>query len=304
MKKRCLVTGGGGFIGYHLIKALLKQGFNVRCLDLRCPKWLPDCVEFVEGDFTASHLAADCLEGCDVVFHMACTTLPKSSNLDPEFDVMSNVVGTLRLLELSVKHKVNRFIYTSSGGTVYGVPETLPIKETDKTNPTCSYGITKLTIEKYLRFYSDFHGLNTCSIRLSNPFGEFQRVDSGQGAISVFCHKAVHGEPIEIWGDGSISRDFIYISDVIDALIRLIDNELSGLEINIGSGRATSLNEILDIIESILNRKIGRKYEPGRTFDVPISLLDISLALRTIGWAPQVDLKEGVIRTLNWMKGV
>jgi UDP-glucose 4-epimerase len=274
----------------------------VRCLDRYKPIWMSeDNVEFIEGDFSATNLMADAIKGCDVIFHLACTTLPQTSNEDPDFDVSSNVLGTIRMLNEAVKAKVKRFIFISSGGTVYGVPSVIPIPENHPTFPTCSYGITKLTIEKYLRLYFRIYGLNTCSVRLSNPYGEYQRVDSIQGAIAVFCYKAITGQTIKIWGDGSIKRDFIYISDVIDAIIKLIDFPISGCEINIGSGKPVSLNEIIDNIEHLLDIKIERNYSAERTFDLPINALDISFARRTMNWVPKITLLDGLDRTIRWI---
>jgi UDP-glucose 4-epimerase len=300
---RCLITGGGGFLGYHLTHSLLERGYSVICLDIQRPQWLENLpVEFVKGDFSATHLTTDILERCDVVYHMACTTLPQTSNNDPDFDVSSNVLGAVRMLEHAVKTGVKKFIFVSSGGTVYGVPSVLPIPETHPTNPTCSYGITKLTIEKYLRLYSSLHGLQTCSIRLANPFGEFQNVKSLQGAIAVFCYKVLTGEPIEIWGDGSVRRDFIYVSDVVDSFIKVLDCDKTGFEVNIGSGKSSSINEILELIQSISGKKLIKNYKAGRDFDIPVSMLDISLAKQELGWEPKVSLEQGLERTINWLK--
>lgn len=301
-RSRCLITGGGGFQGYHLTKSLIANGYKVRCMDRYKPVWMPDeHVEFFEGDFSAIHQIAGAIKGCDVIFHLACTTLPQTSNEDPDFDVSSNVLGTIRMLDEAVKAKVKRFIFISSGGTVYGVPSLIPIPENHPTNPICSYGISKLMIEKYLRLYHRIHGLNACSIRLSNPFGEFQRVDSIQGAIAVFCYKALIGKTIQIWGDGSVKRDFIYISDVIDAMVKLIDSPVSGCEINIGTGKALSLNEIMDEIDYLLGKKIERHYSIARKFDIPVNVLDISFAKEKLNWEPKVTIQEGLDRTIRWI---
>lgn len=184
--KRVLLVGGSGFIGQNLTEVMIKRGWKVRCLDLYKPSCLQkNDVEFMKGDFSATNLTAEAIEGCDVVFHLACSTLPQTSNDDPDFDISSNVLGTVRMLDEVVKSKVKKFIFMSSGGTVYGAPSIIPTPETHPTNPICSYGITKLMIEKYLRLYFKTYGLNTCSIRLSNPYGEYQRFDSIQG-MSLF----------------------------------------------------------------------------------------------------------------------
>jgi UDP-glucose 4-epimerase len=300
--RRAVLVGGGGFIGRNLTEALLKDGWNVRCFDRVKPQWLGStAVEFVEGDFAATNLTAEVIDGNDVVFHLACTTLPQTSNEDPAFDISSNVHGTVRMLDEAVKSRVRKFIFISSGGTVYGVPAVIPTPETHATNPTCSYGITKLMLEKYLRLYSHIHGLCTCSLRLSNPYGRYQRVDSIQGAVAVFCYKALTGRPIQIWGDGSVRRDFIHISDVVNAMVRIIDSPLSG-EVNIGSGRAASIGQVIDTIEELVGRRVDRKYFPARSFDVPVTTLDISLARTELRWEPRVCLRDGIESTIEWMR--
>jgi len=300
---RCLITGGAGFLGRHLAMALLKNGHKVRCLDIYKPLWgNKDNVEFYKGDFSAAHLVADAMAGCDVIFHLAWTTLPQTSNEDPDFDIVSNVQGTVRMLDEAVKLKVKKVIFMSSGGTVYGVPSVIPTPETHQTNPTCSYGITKLTIEKYLRLYSSLHGLNTCSLRLSNPYGEYQGVNSIQGVVSVFCYKAIMGQTIQIWGDGSVKRDFVYVSDVADAMIKVLDSPSTGYEVNIGSGKAVSINGIIEYIENVLGKKVHRQYSANRPFDVPVSTLDISLAREKLNWEPKVDILDGIGRTARWIE--
>ena len=198
--REVLITGGGGFIGRNLAIGLLCKGFSVRCLDRVKPAWLSAGIDFIEADFTATHLLESAFQNCETVIHLASTTLPKTSNDDPEFDVSTNLIGAIRLLEASVRNHVKNFFFLSSGGTVYGIPENLPVSESHQTNPICSYGIVKLAIEKYLRLFHKLYNLNTCSIRLANPYGCYQRVDATQGAIAVFCHNAINDIPINIWG--------------------------------------------------------------------------------------------------------
>jgi UDP-glucose 4-epimerase len=291
---RVLVVGGSGFLGRHLIEALLQSDFNVNCLDLLKPDWLDASVRFFEGCFTISSLLEEALQDCDVVYHLASTTLPKISNDDPLFDVSTNLVGTIHLLDAAVRERIGKFIFISSGGTVYGVPARVPVAEDQATNPICSYGIVKLAIEKYLRLYHRLHDLQTVSLRLSNPYGEHQRVDRAQGAVTVLCHKAVRGETIEIWGDGSVVRDFIYVKDAVAAMLMAMGASCAGMEINIGYGSGACINDILSMIEAVLDREVSKKYLQARDFDVPEIYLDISLARRVLGWKPAVTLPEGI----------
>ncbi|POA21767.1 NAD-dependent epimerase [Pseudomonas sp. FW300-N1A1] len=305
---RSLVLGGRGFIGAHLVDALLGQGHAVRCFDR------PNVVdlggnhsshprfELFEGDFTSEADISGALQDCDVCYHLVSTTLPKSSNADPVFDVESNLVGTIRMLTLALEAGVKKVIFVSSGGTVYGEPTQVPIPETHATDPVCSYGIAKLAIEKYLALFHHLHGLDYTVLRLANPFGEGQRTHASQGAIAVFLGKVLRDEPIEIWGDGSVVRDYIHVADVVQALLAALEPSTQEHVFNIGSGRGHSLNEVLDTIEKITGRVAIRKYLPGRGFDVPLSVLNIDRAKNVLGWAPAVGFEEGVERFVKWMQ--
>ena len=225
---KCLILGGGGFLGSHLCDALLLKGYAVRIFDRPNLKRYrvfsaDEDIEWVEGDFANQEDIAQAVPGCDIVYHLVSTTLPKSSNDNPVYDIETNVVSSLHLLKLARKKNVRKIIFISSGGTVYGIPNETPIKETHPTEPVCSYGISKLSIEKYLQLYHSLYGLDYCILRLANPYGERQRPTGAQGAIGVFIHKALNNEPIEIWGDGSVVRDYIYVSDVVEAFVRVID---------------------------------------------------------------------------------
>lgn len=305
--KRCLVLGGRGFIGSHLVTALLDLGFRVRCLDRPHVKPIGEShlsnpnFELYEGDFSSETDVAEAVKDCDFCFHLVSTTLPKSSNADPVFDVESNVVGTVRLLNHAVANHLKKVIFVSSGGTVYGTPVDVPISETHPTNPACSYGITKLTIEKYLALFRNLHGLDYTVLRLSNPFGEGQRTFSNQGVIAVFLGKALRGEPIEIWGDGSVVRDYIHVSDVIDAILLSIDPSNGHHVFNIGSGCGHSLNEVLSTIEEVTRCRIIKRYSEARAFDVPVNVLNISEAQYSLGWTPKVSFYAGIERFARWL---
>ena len=305
--QRCLVLGGRGFIGSHLVDALLDQGYIVRCFDRPHVAPLGDShlnnprFELYEGDLASEADVADALIGCDICYHLVSTTLPKSSNADPVFDVESNLLGTVRLLTYAVKSGVRKVVFVSSGGTVYGVPAEVPIPETHPTDPVCSYGITKLAIEKYLGLFQQLHGLDYTVLRIANPYGERQRTHASQGAIAVFLGKVLRGETIEIWGDGSVIRDYIHIADVVDALMLAIGKTSGARVLNVGAGRGYSLNEVLDAIEKATGLPAQRKYLPGRPFDVPVSLLCIEQAKRVLGWTPKVDFDEGLQRFAAWL---
>jgi len=304
---KCLVLGGGGFLGSHLSDVLLKNGYAVRIFDRRNLERYrtfaaEENIEWVEGDFINQEELSAAVVGCDIVYHLISTTLPKSSNDNPIYDVETNVVGTLHLLEAARREKIKKIIFISSGGTVYGVPESVPIREDHPANPICSYGITKLAIEKYLYMYHVLHGLDYCVLRLANPFGERQRATAAQGAVAVFLDKALKGETIEIWGDGSVVRDYIYVHDAVEAMVKTIDYTGNQRLFNIGSGKGQSINEILDVIESLLGRSVERKYTTGRLLDVPSNILNIEQAGRCLQWLPASGFRQGLKQTLAWMK--
>lgn len=305
---KCLILGGGGFLGSHLCDALLAQGHVVRIFDRpnlqRFRRFeAHEAMEWLEGDFINPRQAIQAVAGCDIVYHLVSTTLPRSSNENPAYDVETNVVGTLHLLNAARTNGARKVIFVSSGGTVYGVPQVLPIRESHPTEPICSYGIGKLAIEKYLALYKFLHGLEYCVLRLSNPFGERQRVSAAQGAVAVFLYKALRGEAIEIWGDGTVVRDYFYVSDAVSALVKAMTFNGEDRIFNIGSGTGMSLNDILAAIEALLGRPVHRYYLPPRAFDVPVNVLDISRATRSLGWRPEVPFTEGLTRMAQWIRG-
>ena len=300
---KILVTGGSGFLGRNLIERLVRDGHTISCLDRYEAPFIGELgVTMFKGAIYEKLLVDEAVQGQDAVIHMACTVLPKTSNDDPHFDVMSNIGGAIYLLEAAARHGAGKFVFISSGGTVYGKPQQVPIKESDPTNPECSYGITKLAIEKYLRLYHDQKGLATCSLRLANPYGRYQRYKAVQGAIPVFAYKLLRNEPIEIWGDGTVRRDFVYIDDVVEAIVKAVHSPNAVGELNIGGGCATSLNELLDMLEECVGYKARREYRASRWFDVPVNMLDISRARNALGWEPQISMRDGLRRTIDWIR--
>lgn len=305
---KCVVFGGGGFIGSAIVDRMLRDGHAIRIFER--PRVEPyrkfeahELVEWMTGDLLSTHDVMDAVDGVDVVVHLVSSTLPKSSNDDPIYDVQSNLVATLQMLNAMVARKVPKMVFISSGGTVYGPPTYLPIDEHHPTEPQVSYGITKLAIEKYILMYERLHGIKAVILRVANPYGERQRVETAQGAVGVFIDRALRGLPIEIWGDGSVTRDYLYISDVAEAFALAIEYKGEKSVFNISSGVGTSLNELIDMIEHVLGREVVRRYLPCRPFDVPVSVLDNSLARRELGWALHVGFEEGIVKTLEWMKG-
>ncbi len=303
---KCVIFGGGGFIGSAITDRLLRDGHALRIFER--PRVLPyraftanESVEWITGDMLSGHDVGTSIDGMDVVLHLVSSTLPKTSNDDMIYDVQSNLVSTLQLLNLMVAKQVRKIVFVSSGGTVYGRPQYTPIDEQHPTNPVVSYGITKLAIEKYLLMFESMHGIKANILRVANPYGERQRVETAQGAVNVFLHRALLDQPIEIWGDGNTTRDYLHISDVVEAFARAVQYNGQSSVFNISSGTGTTLKDLLAVMEEVLGRTVERRYLPGRAFDVPVSVLSNSLARRELGWEPMVSLRDGIGRTAEWV---
>lgn len=302
---KALVLGGNGFIGSHVVDALLKAGHKVRVFDrgpelYRAP--LPT-VDYRTGSFSDVPALAEALEGIDVVYHLISTTVPSTSNLDPIGDIEGNLINTVRLLKLMVQKDIRRIVYLSSGGTVYGIPDVVPIPETHPLRPICSYGVVKVAIENYLFMYQSLYGIQPVVLRASNPYGVRQTHAGVQGVIGTFLNKAMNNECIEIWGDGSVVRDFIYIVDLAELCALAGESKIQGIY-NAGSGMGHSINEIISTLASVMGEPIESVYKLGRGYDVPRVVLDCSLVKRTFGWGSKIGLFEGASRTCQWANKV
>lgn len=307
---KALVTGGNGFIGTHLVDLLVAEGHTVRVLDRYPSRFRADRpeVEYQCGDLENLHEVEEAVKGIDWVFHLAYSTVPQSSNDDPVHDIRSNLAATVQFLNECVKEKIRKFVFISSGGTVYGTPRTSPISEDHPNDPICSYGITKLAIEKYLHLFEQIHGLNYVVTRISNPYGELQNPNAKQGAVGVFLGHVARNQPITIWGDGEVVRDYIYIGDTVRGLLSAAKYEPSQDSdpriFNIGCGSGRSLNEIVNAIREVVGPHVEVRYTEARAVDVPENVLDISRAAKYLGWKPEVGLTEGIRASWNWIKSL
>lgn len=302
---RSVVLGGTGFIGSHLVDQLSKAGQQVLAFDRHPELFRPPVpgVEYRFGSFDHAQDLIGLLDGADQVYHLVSSTLPKTSNDDPAFDVTSNLVPTLRLLDLCVKAGVKRVAYVSSGGTVYGEPARLPVDEDDPTEPNCSYGVTKLAIEKYLHYYRHQFGLDSVVLRPSNAYGPRQNPNGIQGAIGVFLGRVLKGQPIEIWGDGSVVRDYVYVEDLAEGIFRAGSLATPSQTFNLGSGQGTSLLELLALIERATGKSAQLQFKEARRFDAAKVWLDVSRAARELDWRPRTGLEDGIAKTLAFFMG-
>lgn len=300
-KPSCVVLGGGGFIGSNLCRRLINDGYRVRAFGRNAlfPEALKGA-EWFQGDFSDAAALAAAIETFDIVYHLVTGATPLSANLDMAGDVQRNIVASLGLLEICRKLGVARVVFVSSGGTIYGCPEQIPTPESAPTDPITAYGINKLAIEKYLALYEHLYQIDHRILRVTNPFGPFQTSMKNQGVIASIISHALRDETIEIWGDGSVVRDFIYVDDVVDALVAAAQDDSSTRIFNIGSGEGHSLRQVLIAVEGLLEKKLDIQWKPGRPVDVPISVLAINRAREVLGWVPKTSFEEGLRSTIRW----
>jgi UDP-glucose 4-epimerase len=301
MNDTVVLLGGAGFIGRHLARRLTAEGVSAVILDRQRPAALPD-VEIELGDFADPTALERVLRPGRVVVHLAWSTLPATSNEDPAADLRENVSGSLTLLDACCRAGVGRLLFFSSGGTVYGNARRVPLQEDDPTDPICAYGVSKLMVEKYLALFRRLSGLDFIILRPSTAYGPDQDYRRGQGAVTAFADLAARGEPIPIWGDGNVVRDFLHVGDLVDATVRLIgyDPGPAGPRVfNVGTGQATSLRELVTIIGRALGRQPVVQYAPPRGLDVAANVLDSTRLREATGWRPSVTLPEGILDMLR-----
>ena len=301
---RVLVLGGTGFIGSHIVDALVDSDHHVKVVD-RTLKYIqtknPQSVQYTQADYSDSFILSEALLGIDIVIHLVSTTVPGNSNLDPVADIQSNLVNSVKLFQAMKHADVKRIIYFSSGGTVYGNPSQIPISENHPTHPICSYGITKVAIENYLYMFQELYGFKPTILRPSNPYGPRQGHHGAQGVIGTFMNQIMTNHDINIWGDGSVIRDYIYISDLVDACLAVVNSDVQGT-FNIGSGCGHSLLDIIGEIERCTQRKSQVNFDHARCFDVNEMVLDSKLAKNKLAWSPKYTLQQGIRLHYDWYK--
>lgn len=295
-----VVIGGNGFIGRHFVAAAVAKGHSVTIVG-RASSIAHEhgpAVDYRSGGIAA--LAGDTalLGRADRICHFATSVTPATSNADPLADIETNLMGTVRLLE-AMRHTGNRrILFLSSGGAVYGRPHYLPIDEAHPLNPVSSYGVVKAAIEQYLRLYEANYGFAPTIIRLANPYGPGQHSIGQLGAVNTFIYLAQTGQMATLWGDGSVVRDFVYISDATALLLAAAESEATGT-FNCGAGAGTSLLQLIEMVEWATGCVVERQFKPGRPFDPSEVVLDISKARATFGWQPMVLLSLGIEQTIT-----
>lgn len=307
---KILVLGAAGFIGTNLCQQLCGDKDNyVIAYDCSMPALerlkntiSSDNIKYVDGHFEMKDDYVSLTRDVDVVYHLISTVVPGTCNQGIAEEFMSNTVVTVKLLDACVINKVKKIVFLSSGGTVYGKIAEVPIKEDTPLNPISSYGIQKLTIEKLLYLYHYMHKLDYRIVRLANPYGKYQNPNGVQGVVTTFVYKALNNEPVRLYGDGSVVRDYIYVEDAVKAIIQIATYNGEQKIFNVGTGVGCSVKEIIAAIENTLQIKMDIDYQPGRAVDVPVNILDISRFTDEIGAMQYISLEEGILKTRDYLE--
>jgi len=304
--KDCLIFGGNGFIGSHLAEALVDGGYRVTVFDsfkggMKNLERIQDRIKLIRGDFFSDTDVAAALQDAEYVFHYISTTNPATAVKNPVFDIQSNVIGSVKMFQNAQKAGVEKIFFSSSGGTIYGEPSSIPISESAPTNPVNPYAISKLAIERYLEFFYEQSGMEYVIFRYSNPYGERQNPLGGQGVIPIFLNKIKNNEPPMIFGDGNSVRDYIYIKDAIDATLGIVKKEPRGCSFNIGYGCGTTLNELVEIMQEVTGKNVTPEYLPDSKNYISKIVLDISKIHAETGWSPTTEIKTGIHMTWDWI---
>ncbi|CAN5340901.1 GDP-mannose 4,6-dehydratase [soil metagenome] len=314
---RALVTGAAGFVGSTLVDRLLADGHQVLGIDnlstgrignleqaFRLNRSRPGRFHFLEVDVQAPELK-DIVGGTnpDTIFHLAAQIDVRVSVADPQFDARSNVLGTINLCEAARLAGVHRIVYAASGGSRYGAPTCLPVGEDSMVDPLSPYAVAKIAGELYLRAYAGMYGMAPICLALSNVYGPRQNPHGEAGVIALFCAAMATGAAVTVYGDGTATRDYVYVDDVVNAFICAgrAPHSVTGLY-NVGTGKQTSVLEVHRMVAAMFDGAPPPSYAPARTGELDAIALDAGKAAAELGWVPTVELAEGVARTVDWIR--
>jgi len=299
---RILVTGGCGFIGSHIVDAYIEMGHHVAIIDDLSTGDIhnlnPKAI-FYEEDIRNREIEQIFVrEKFDVINHHAAQINVRTSVDDPLFDAQVNILGSLNLTTLATKYQIKRFIFASSGGTVYGEPQKFPITEDFPIEPSSPYGISKATVEKYLKLFAELYNMEYAILRYSNVYGPRQISKSEAGVISIFINQILNNEKCIVFGDGNQTRDYVYVDDVVKANCASL--EITSDVLNIATGIETSVNGLITMLSDITKRTVDHEHGPARPGEVSRNVLDFSKARSTLHWEPEITLNQGIKKTFDY----
>ena len=304
-RTKALVTGGAGFIGSHLVDGLLDSGYDVAVVDNLSSGQLRNVshgTTFYHADLNDVRLNQIVQrERPEIVFHLAAQSSVRQSAVDPVADADANVMGTIRLIAAAAAEGVEKFIFSSTGGAIYGDPETIPCDEDTPVNPLTPYALSKYVGEQYLELFHETYGLDYTILRYANVYGPGQNPDGEAGVVAIFTGMMLNGRRPQIFGDGFQERDFVYVLDVVRANLAAI-NRGHGRTYNIGTGHPVSVARIYEMLQEITEFNEEPDYRPRRAGEVLSIALDSTRAEQELKWMPEVPLREGLARSVEYAK--
>ncbi|MCC6317755.1 MAG: GDP-mannose 4,6-dehydratase [Gemmatimonadaceae bacterium] len=314
MTRRALISGGAGFIGSHVAERFLEGGYAVEIIDnLSSGKRanLPAAAQFHELDITSADAARLVREGgFDAVCHLAAQIDVRKSVADPAWDAQVNIGGSLNLLEaVRASGRQTRFVFSSTGGAIYGDFVPLPTVEDMPKDPESPYGIAKLSVEYYMGYFSRVHGIDTVALRYANVYGPRQDPHGEAGVVAIFCKRVLKGEPLTVFGEGTQTRDYVYAGDVARANFLAAEASLPKMaqvdtrSFNIGTGIETTVLELAEIISEVAGRPATVNKAPARQGEQQRSTVNTARAQTVLGWSPQVALRDGLRATYEYFAG-
>lgn len=303
---KILVTGGAGFIGSNIVDALVEQRHEVAIIDnmsTGLKENINPQARFYEADTTSKQAIEEIFEKekPEAVYHLAAQINVRHSTEDPVKDIRTNVIGTVDLLLASEKYTVRKFIFSSTGGAIYGDDAERPTKETAEEKPISPYGMDKLSAERFLEYFKNRGDIQTVALRYSNVYGPRQNPHGEAGVIAIFAPRMLKNEPVEVWGDGEQTRDYVYVGDVVRANLEALKFNGSGTY-NIGTGVETSVNRLAEMLIQATGIKSEIKHIAPKEGEQRASSLDSQKIYQDFGWKPEVNLEEGIKKTIEWLK--
>jgi len=305
---RTVVTGGAGFIGSNLVDRLLSNGHQVTVIDdLSRGRWANltsaaeragDCLQVIEADIRDPGIGSKFPAGTEVVFHLAAQIDVRKSVLEPQFDASVNILGTINIAEAARAAQVRKIIFSSSGGSIYGEQEQLPISEVTPLEPLSPYAVSKVAGELYLNAFSSLHELECTQLAFSNVYGPRQDPDGEAGVVAIFARAMLSGRSTTLFGDGSNTRDYVFVDDVVSALLLAAGKAGNRQRLNIGTGSETSDRDLHTLIAQVVGVEDRPDFGPARAGDLRRSALDAALAAEVLSWKPEFSLAEGIERTV------